>query len=99
MCAPVLAPIEFDLSTFTSPQLLLEKERDQLNVHVGELEAMQESQEKQVSTYQGQLAAEQTKTKALENNKREVSQMSVLRYAMCKTVHFSVYGAGIHVEM
>jgi hypothetical protein len=52
---------------------LLEKERDQLNVHVGELEVMQESLEKQASTYQGQLAAEQTKTKALENNKREVS--------------------------
>ena len=70
-----------------------------MNVHVGELEAMQESQEKQVSTYQGQLAAEQTKTKALENNKREVSQMCVLRHAMCKTVYFSVCGAGIHVEM
>ena len=53
-------------------KVLLEKERDQLNVHIGELEAIQVSLEKQTSTYQGQLAAEQTKSKALENNKKEV---------------------------
>ena len=68
----------WDPSIFTSDnssfltQLLLEKERDQLNVHVDDLEAMQVSLEKQVSTFQGQLSAEQTKSKALENNKKEV---------------------------
>ena len=53
-------------------QSLLEKERDQSNVHVAELEAIQVSLEKQVATYQGQLTAEQTKSKALDTSKREV---------------------------
>ena len=71
-------------------QLLLEKERDQLNTHAGELESIQQSLEKQVATYQGQLTAEQTKNKALETSKKDVCPLHV-------HVHVHVHACILHV--
>ena len=54
-------------------------------VHVAELEAIQASLEKQVATYQGQLTAEQTRSKALDTSKREVRSASNL-YSVYTTI-------------
>ena len=49
-----------------------------MNLHTGELESIQQSLEKQVATYQGQLTAEQTKNKALETSKKEVCVLCIV---------------------
>ena len=74
-------------------QLLLEKERDQLNTHAGELESIQQSLEKQVATYQGQLTAEQTKNKALETSKKDVCPLHI------HVSYIHIYEAHMHVHV
>lgn len=53
----------------------MESERDQLRSHVSELEGIQEAVEGEVAQLRGKLEAEETRSRALEASRREVSEV------------------------
>ena len=79
-------------------QVLVENERDQLSTHVQELESIQQTLEREVGALQGRLTAEQTKSRALENNKKEVCVSGVMHiYIFARIILYAHTEYQLHV--